>query len=160
MIKCSKCGAELSDDTKFCSYCGNKIEATTPPPIKEDEGDIIPDVPQQEPVNETERKSDTQKSLADKIKDKASEKWYKLSTYGQNYCGCNDCVCLVMPYGILVWKDSRRCYCNFANCFDRGCGAYEEAGYQGASELAPYRCACPCCDSFSALCEPAWHGLW
>lgn len=61
MIKCSKCGAELSDDTKFCSYCGNKIEATTPPPIKEDEGDIIPDVPQQEPVNETERKSDTQK---------------------------------------------------------------------------------------------------
>lgn len=29
MIKCSKCGAELSDDTKFCSYCGNKIEATT-----------------------------------------------------------------------------------------------------------------------------------
>lgn len=83
MIKCSKCGAELSDDTKFCSYCGNKIEATTPPPIKEDEGDIIPDVPQQEPVNETERKSDTQKSLADKIKDKASEKWYKLSTYGK-----------------------------------------------------------------------------
>lgn len=32
--------------------------------------------------------------------------------------------------------------------------------YQGASELAPYRRACPCCDSFSALCEPAWHGLW
>ena len=30
MIKCSKCGAELSDDTKFCSYCGNKIEAPTP----------------------------------------------------------------------------------------------------------------------------------
>lgn len=83
MIKCSKCGAELSDDTKFCSYCGNKIEATTLPPIKEDEGDIIPDVPQQEPVNETERKSDTQKSLADKIKGKASEKWYKLSTYGK-----------------------------------------------------------------------------
>ena len=83
MIKCSKCGAELSDDTKFCSYCGNKIEATTPPPIKEDEGDIIPDAPQQEPVNETARKSDTQKSLADKIKGKASEKWHKLSTYGK-----------------------------------------------------------------------------
>lgn len=29
MIKCSKCGAELPDDTKFCSHCGNKIEATT-----------------------------------------------------------------------------------------------------------------------------------
>lgn len=25
-MKCPKCGAELSDDTKFCSYCGNKIE--------------------------------------------------------------------------------------------------------------------------------------
>ena len=83
MIKCSKCGAELSDDTKFCSYCGNKIEATTPPPINEDEGDIIPNVPQQEPVNEPARKSDTQKSLADKIKGKASKKWHKLSTYGK-----------------------------------------------------------------------------
>ena len=83
MIKCSKCGAELSDDTKFCSYCGNKIEATTPTSINEDEGDIIPNVPQQEPVNETARKSDTQKSLADKLKGKASEKWHKLSTYGK-----------------------------------------------------------------------------
>ena len=83
MIKCSKCGAELSDDTKFCSYCGNKIEATTPPPIKENEGDIVPDVPQQEPVNETAQKSDASKSLADKIKSKASEKWHKLSTYGK-----------------------------------------------------------------------------
>ena len=83
MIKCSKCGAELSDDTNFCSYCGNKIEATTPPPIKENEGDIVPDVPQQEPVNETAQKSDASKSLADKIKSKASEKWHKLSTYGK-----------------------------------------------------------------------------
>ena len=33
MIKCPKCGAELSDDTKFCSHCGTKIEAVTPPPI-------------------------------------------------------------------------------------------------------------------------------
>ena len=30
-------------------------------------------------------------------------------------------------------------YCNFANCFNCGCSAYEEAGHQGASELAPYR---------------------
>ena len=36
MIKCSRCGAELSDDTKFCSYCGNRINATTPPPAEED----------------------------------------------------------------------------------------------------------------------------
>lgn len=42
IIKCSSCGAELSDDAKFCSYRGNKIEATMPPLIKWDEGDIIP----------------------------------------------------------------------------------------------------------------------
>ena len=52
MIKCSKCGAELSDDTKFCSYCGNKIEAPTPPPIEEYEEDVVPETPQREPVKE------------------------------------------------------------------------------------------------------------
>lgn len=24
-MKCLKCGAELSEDTKFCSYCGEEI---------------------------------------------------------------------------------------------------------------------------------------
>ena len=82
MIKCSKCGAELSDDTKFCSYCGNKIEATTPIPIVE-EDEIIPDIPQNEPVKADVKKADAKKSMADKIKEKASEKWHKLSTYGK-----------------------------------------------------------------------------
>ena len=82
MIKCSKCGAELSDDTKFCSYCGNKIEATTSPPIIE-EDEIIPDIPQNEPVKANAKKSDAPKSAVDKMKDKASEKWHELSTYGK-----------------------------------------------------------------------------
>ena len=81
MIKCSKCGAELSDDTRFCSYCGNKIEATTPPPIVED--DETPDASQSEPANASTPKSDAPKSLADKIKDKASDKWRKLNTYSK-----------------------------------------------------------------------------
>ena len=81
MIKCSKCGAELSDDTRFCSYCGNKIEATTPPPIVED--DENPDAAQSEPANPSTPKSDAPKSLADKIKDKASDKWRKLNTYSK-----------------------------------------------------------------------------
>lgn len=33
-MKCHKCGAELSEDTKFCSYCGSKIEKETSPPIQ------------------------------------------------------------------------------------------------------------------------------
>lgn len=43
-MKCSKCGAELSEDTKFCSYCGNKVGDTMPPPIqdKSKESDSIP----------------------------------------------------------------------------------------------------------------------
>lgn len=81
MIKCSKCGAELSDDTRFCSYCGNKIEATTPPPIVED--DETPDASQSEPANASTPRSDVPKSLADKIKDKASDKWRKLNTYSK-----------------------------------------------------------------------------
>ena len=81
MIKCSKCGAELSDDTRFCSYCGNKIEATTPPPIVED--DENPDAAQSEPANASTPKSDAPKSLADKIKDKASDKWRELNTYSK-----------------------------------------------------------------------------
>ena len=28
-MKCSKCGAELSDDTRFCSYCGEKVEVNS-----------------------------------------------------------------------------------------------------------------------------------
>lgn len=81
-MKCSKCGAELSDDTKFCSYCGQKIEkSTTPPPIVEETE--IPPIQNKEPVIENSKKSDDPKSLAEKIKDKASEKWSKLSTYGK-----------------------------------------------------------------------------
>lgn len=26
-MKCLKCGAELTNDTKFCSYCGAQIES-------------------------------------------------------------------------------------------------------------------------------------
>ena len=81
-MKCSKCGAELSEDTKFCSYCGQKIEeSTTPPPIVEETE--IPPIPNEEPVLENSKKSDAPKSLADKIRDKASGKWSKLSTYGK-----------------------------------------------------------------------------
>lgn len=81
MIKCSRCGAELSEDTKFCSYCGNKIEVTTPPPIKEDT--ISSGTFQTEQTKPNVKKSDAPKSVVDKIKEKASAKWHDMSTYGK-----------------------------------------------------------------------------
>lgn len=81
MIRCSKCGAELSDDTKFCSYCGNKIDAATPPPTEEKS---IPfETSHPETVWSDGEKVNAPKSLADKIKDRASDKWHQLSIYGK-----------------------------------------------------------------------------
>lgn len=82
-MKCSKCGAELSEDTKFCSYCGQKIEVTPPPVAEETE---IPPIPHVENVKEQktgEAKADAPKSFADKVKDKGIEIWNKLSLYGK-----------------------------------------------------------------------------
>lgn len=81
MIKCSKCGAELSDDTKFCSYCGNKIDATTPPPTTEDSASC--ESSQSKTVWSNDDKVDAPKSSTDKIKAKASDHLRKLSTYGK-----------------------------------------------------------------------------
>ena len=81
MIRCSKCGAELSDDTKFCSYCGNKIDAATPPPTEEKSVPFETSHP--ETVWSDGEKVNAPKSLADKIKDRASDKWHQLSTYGK-----------------------------------------------------------------------------
>ena len=82
-MKCSKCGAELSEDTKFCSYCGQKIEVTPPPVVEETE---IPPIPHVESVKEQKAgkaKADAPKSFANKAKDKGIESWDKLSPYGK-----------------------------------------------------------------------------
>ena len=41
-MKCANCGAELTEDSRFCSYCGNKIE---PPPRQEDVPPVSLDAP-------------------------------------------------------------------------------------------------------------------
>lgn len=82
-MKCSKCGAELSDDTKYCSYCGQKIEVTPPPAVEETE---IPPISPDEKVEEEKAgktKADAPKSFGDKVKDKGIEIWNKLSLYGK-----------------------------------------------------------------------------
>lgn len=106
MIKCSKCGAELSDDTKFCSYCGNKIEAPTPPPIEEYEEDVVPETPQREPVKETVEKSTVPKTLGDKIKAKGAEIWRQLSLYGKVATVATGVFVLLALVGFLAGKNA------------------------------------------------------
>ena len=80
-MRCSKCGAELSEDTKFCSYCGNKVEMPSKQETvsKED----IPPISLDEQVQDFQNQKEPPKSLADRMKGKTSAKWGKLSTYGK-----------------------------------------------------------------------------
>lgn len=106
MIKCSKCGAELSDDTKFCSYCGNKIEAPTPPPIEEYEEDVVPETPQREPVKKIVEKSTVPKTLGNKIKAKGAEIWSQLSLYGKVATVATGVFVLLALVGFLAGKNA------------------------------------------------------
>lgn len=68
-MKCYECDAELSDDTRFCSYCGTKISAK---PIEE-KTVIKPDLESiQEEVKgqykETQMPHTTNSSLGNKAK--------------------------------------------------------------------------------------------
>ena len=81
-MKCSKCGAELSEDTKFCSYCGNKVEM--PPKQENVSEEDIPSIPYDGQMHGFQNQKEPPKSLADKMKEKASAQWGKLSTYGKS----------------------------------------------------------------------------
>lgn len=80
-MRCSKCGAELSEDTKFCSYCGNKVEM--PPKQETVSEEDIPPISLDEQVQDFQNQKEPPKSLADRMKEKASAKWGELSTYGK-----------------------------------------------------------------------------
>ena len=81
MIKCPKCGAVLSDDSKFCSYCGAKIGETTPPPVEE--RPAVSEPSYSETVKSNFSRSAIPQSLADRIKVKACNQWDRLSVYGK-----------------------------------------------------------------------------
>ena len=80
-MRCSKCGAELSEDTKFCSYCGNKVEM--PPKQENVSEEDIPPISLDEQVQDFQNQKEPPKSLADRMREKTSAKWGKLSTYGK-----------------------------------------------------------------------------
>ncbi len=62
IMKCLNCGAELSEDTKFCSYCGAKVEGNT-------KMSLIP--------------SSENRSKPNKVKEQCFEYWNKSSKFGK-----------------------------------------------------------------------------
>lgn len=89
-MKCSKCGAELSEDTKFCSYCGQKVETQEPSKPQESGASASPvssyTYGQTSPENKNSVKQtdgNMASSIADKIKEKGISFWNKRSLYGK-----------------------------------------------------------------------------
>ncbi len=79
---CPNCGATLTDDAKFCSYCGVKIElkteVETADPVKENTADFEDETTYEEPiVSDVPKKP----SLSDKIKSAILCFWGKLNIY-------------------------------------------------------------------------------
>ena len=124
-MKCSKCGAELSEDTKFCSYCGQKIEVTPSPVVEENEIPPIPDVEIVEEQKQGKAKADAPKSFADKAKDKGIEIWNKLSLYR-----INRCFCLALPCSSVGGKNCGCCHCYCSDHFGSSFRSHAQGRYQ------------------------------
>lgn len=77
-MKCLKCGAELSEDSKFCSYCGAKVELLSNYENKKEEATITPS---DKKVSISQSYVEILKTLTDKIKEKTARQWRQLSTY-------------------------------------------------------------------------------
>ena len=88
-MKCFNCGAELSDDTKFCSYCGvkiteqsQKVEEPVQEPVEEDVESEY-DEPQVVHTSTNTKTSTAKPTLGDKAKSKFKEFWNGLSIFGK-----------------------------------------------------------------------------
>lgn len=74
---CSKCGAELTNDSKYCSFCGHKVECAPIFPADE----VHASFTKEAPISHTELESE--KTFSDKIKKKCADCWSNLSIYGK-----------------------------------------------------------------------------
>ena len=84
-MKCFKCGAELTDDTKFCSYCGAKIEEINESVDLDDSKEYEEEVEVEKEEFKTYTSSfePTKPTVTDKIKGKFLDFWSGLSTFGK-----------------------------------------------------------------------------
>lgn len=84
-MKCPKCGAELSEDTKFCSYCGEKIEQQTVNQAQSTESGGLDKGAKTGKTVKTLKPgaSSGKKSIADSLKEKGIEYWNSLSVFGK-----------------------------------------------------------------------------
>lgn len=85
-MKCLKCGAELTDDTKFCSYCGAKVEGNTerspiPEAAEEENNNINKNVGFEDSFYSEPILSQKNASKPNKVKEKCLEYWNKLSKF-------------------------------------------------------------------------------
>lgn len=77
-MKCSNCGADLSNDTKFCSYCGEKVETDNFNSCDNN----VSESGKEETSNQTTFSPEKEKkSIFDSIKDRGVDFWNKLSSY-------------------------------------------------------------------------------
>lgn len=83
-MKCIKCGAYLTDDTKFCSYCGAKIMEENNPPTPEESETIENDVFEVDVDESTEfSQAQVKKSATNKVKEKFFFYWNKMDLFSK-----------------------------------------------------------------------------
>ncbi|MFV0249870.1 MAG: zinc ribbon domain-containing protein [Bacilli bacterium] len=85
-MKCPKCGAELTEDTKFCSFCGEKIKHHSNEVHEQNISNNSIGKGSKTSKDVKISKSNTQsekKSIADNLKEKGIEYWNCLSIFGK-----------------------------------------------------------------------------
>ena len=86
-MKCFKCGAEISEEAKFCSYCGAKIEAQSEiPPIPSEVEDVAKPEVEEKYIYQNNTENNTSvtskpASNSDKIKNKYIGIWNRSSKF-------------------------------------------------------------------------------
>lgn len=88
-MKCSKCGVELSENSKFCSYCGQKVEESEKANSKTSVSENVVEtlhktgesIAEQNAVYNETKNIGNKESLMNKVKNRFSAYWNKSSVF-------------------------------------------------------------------------------